>query len=68
MDGIFTLDGEVFDIKIDNNRKIYVRKKNGTFANIGTLDLGYSSEEKKKYIYNLYKQLMERRSEMNNKQ
>lgn len=66
-DGIFLLDGEFFDVKIDNNRKIYVKKKDGSFTNVGLLDLGYNSEEKKKYMYNLYNQLMERRTEINDK-
>lgn len=65
-DGVITLDGQDIDIKIDNNRKIYVRKKSGSFTNIGTLEVGYTSEEKKKYIYNLYNQLIERKSEIFN--
>jgi len=66
-DGIFTLEGEEFSIKIDNNRKIYVKKKNeNKFNSIGSeLDIGYTAEEKKKYIYNLYLSLKDRAQEMN---
>lgn len=66
-DGIFTLIGEDFDIKIDNNRKIYVKKKNvKNYENIGSeIPLGYTSEEKKKFIYNLYNMMRERKNEIN---
>ncbi len=67
IDGIFTLNGERFDLKIDNNRKIYIKNKSEkSFNSVGSeIPLGYSSEEKKKYLYNLYLKLNERFSEVN---
>ncbi len=65
-DGVFVLEGDMFNLKIDNNRKIYVKKKNSShYESIGIeLDIGYSSEEKKKYLYNLYMILIERKKEL----
>lgn len=66
-EGIFYLEGQDIDIKIDNNRKIYVKKnKDNSYTHIGTLEVGYTGEEKKKYMYNLYNQLVERKSEIFN--
>ena len=64
-DGIFILDGENFDLKIDNNRIVYVKKKGDKhFNSIDVkLDVGYTSEEKKRYLYNFYIALKERNQE-----
>lgn len=62
-DGIFILEGNDFNLKIDNNRKIYVKKKlEKKYESIGIeLDVGYNSQEKKKYLYNLYVILIEQK-------
>ncbi len=55
-DGVFTLEGTSFDLKIDNNREIYIKKKSDSkFIGINSqIEKGYTSDEKKKYLYNLY--------------
>lgn len=64
-DGVFSLDGQEFDVKIDNNRRIYVRKKGKkSFEGVGEITIGYTYEEKKKFLYNFYNALMERKSEI----
>lgn len=71
-DGIYTLESPDFSLKIDNNRRVYTKKKTeSSYSGTGTeLEAGkYGPEEKKKYLYNLYLALMERKSEIdgNNK-
>ena len=65
-DGIITLDGDTFDLKIDNNRRVYVKHKNEKiYRGIDEeVEIGMSAYEKKKYLYELYqmmqKKLLER--------
>jgi hypothetical protein len=69
-DGIVILEGEEFDLKVDNNRKIYIKKKEDrVYQGIGSeLQVGYTSEEKKKYLYNLYLMLKEKKKEMDDEE
>jgi len=65
-EGSIILESDDFDLKIDNNRKIYVKDKGSNIFNYINQDLprGYISQEKKKYIYNLYLLILKRREEM----
>lgn len=55
-DGELFLDGVQFDLKIDGNRNMYVRKPGEKrFFSIGEqLEKGYTVEEKKRILYNYY--------------
>lgn len=55
-DGIILLDSEEFDMKIDNNRIIYVKNKKEKFYRSidDELEIGMTSHEKKKYLHELY--------------
>lgn len=61
-DGIITLDGQFFDLKVDNNRKIYIRKKGlNQFKSIDEeLEPGLSSQEKQQYLYELYSLILKK--------
>ena len=53
---VVTLESLDYDLKIDNNRIIYIKRKNEmSFHSTGhTVEIGLSIDEKKKYLYNLY--------------
>jgi len=55
--GTIFLEGDYFDLKIDNNRKVYIKKKTEkAFSGLDEeLDVGLSMDEKKKYLYELYR-------------
>jgi len=61
-DGIITLDGQFFDLKIDNNRLIYIKNKKDTqFKSIGEeVEQGLSSVEKKQFLYELYTKILQK--------
>lgn len=62
-DGIVTLHGEDFELKIDNNRQVYVKKNDEkNFSSVGEIEKGYNLDMKKKYLYNLYQRIMEKRT------
>lgn len=56
-DGVITLDGEEFSLKIDKSRKIYIKKINeNNFSYIDhDTEIGMSSDDKKRYLYGLYR-------------
>ena len=60
-------NSNVIILFIDKNRVIYVRKSGESkFKNSGaSVEVGYSTEEKKKFLYNLYEMMMKRREELN---
>lgn len=60
------LESDDFDLKVDNNRIIYVKKKtDSSFKSIGSeIPRGYTTEEKKKFIYSLYQMVLARKSEL----
>jgi len=61
-DGIITLDGQYFDLKIDNNRLIYIKKKGmNQFKSIGEeVEQGLSSQEKQQFLYELYTKILQK--------
>lgn len=61
-DGIIILYGDDFNLKIDNNRKIYYKKKDSISYKSCNVDIdtGYSLEEKKIYLKKLYEALNQR--------
>ena len=62
-EGVILLSG-VFDMKIDNNRVVYVKKKkDNVYKQIESMPQGYTSIEKKKYLYNLYNNILKKLSE-----
>ena len=64
--GNIILEGEQFDLKIDANRIIYVKNKGDfTFKNTDSVvEIGYSSKEKEKFLYNLYQMINQRKDEL----
>jgi len=64
--GNIILEGEQFDLKIDANRIIYVKKKgDSTFKSTDSVvEVGYSSKEKEKFLYNLYQMINQRKDEL----
>lgn len=69
-DGVFVLNGNTFDLKIDNNRRVYIRKKNDSiFRSLDDeIPVGLSSDVKKKYLYDLYLSIINRLKSSNSKQ
>ena len=64
--GQVMLQGNVFDLKIDTNRRIYVRwhegkHKSSKFVLTGhQIEQGYSAEEKQLFLANLQKKMLVR--------
>lgn len=56
--GVVILESTDYDLKIDNNRIIYYKTKSdssSSFRSTGhTVEVGLSTDEKKKYLYNLF--------------
>ena len=62
-DGVILLSGE-FDMKIDNNRVVYVKKRqDNIYKRIEEIPQGYTSEQKKKYLYGLYVAILRKLNE-----
>ena len=62
-DGVILLSGE-FDMKIDNNRVVYVKKsQDNIYKRIEEIPQGYTSEQKKKYLYGLYVAILRKLNE-----
>ena len=59
----------VLYLKIDINLGVYIKSKSSSsFKKVGEIQKGYSSEEKKKYLYNFYKMLSDRLNNSTNEQ
>ena len=62
-DGVIVLDG-YFDMKIDNNRIVYIKKKkDNIYKKIEEIPQGFTSEQKKKYLYQLYSAILKKLNE-----
>lgn len=62
-DGVIILDG-YFDMKIDNNRIVYIKKKkDNIYKKIEEIPQGFTSEQKKKYLYQLYSAILKKLNE-----
>lgn len=63
---VITLTAIDYDLKIDNNRTIYIKKKGSpTFKSIGSeIPTGLDVEQKKKYIHNLYTAIEKKRRDI----
>jgi len=61
-DGIITLDGQHFDLKIDNNRKIYIKRKSERqFRGLDEeVEVGMTSQQKQQYLYELYSLILKK--------
>lgn len=68
--GIVVLDSEFYQLKIDNNRKVYVKKPSQKeFTSIGEeVPLGLSIEDKKRYLHTLYQKIEAKRMETQSEQ
>ena len=64
--GVITLIAKDYDLKIDNNRVIYIKKKAElSFRSVNSeVQHGLSIDEKKKYIYDFYEAIEKRRREI----
>lgn len=66
--GIVVLDSEFYQLKIDNNRKVYVKKPSQKeFTSIGEeVPVGLSIEDKKRYLHLLFQKIEAKRNEGQN--
>jgi hypothetical protein len=57
--GIFVLEGDYFDLKIDNNRRVYIRKKGEKiYTGLEEVEQGLNAHEKKKYLFELHNMIL----------
>lgn len=67
-EGVILLSG-MFDMKIDNNRIVYVKKKNDTiYKKVEQLPQGLTSDDKKRYLYNFYNGVVKKLNESGEQQ
>jgi hypothetical protein len=57
--GAIILESDEFDLKVDKSRKIYIKRRDVlNFTYIGhDIPIGYTSDEKKKMLYEIYRRV-----------
>ena len=64
--GVITLLAKDYDLKIDNNRIIYIKKKDElSYKSVNSeIQHGLSIDDKKKYLHDFYEAVEKRRREI----